>query len=178
MLVATRTVAEELKRLRAQTGLTAYKVAQLAGVPRSNLSEFESGKLIPTDDALAKLAPHLGASAAELKALAALDRMAPDARAWLEEHPEVLALPAPTSSPKAKPTALMAELGIKSGGDIAKGKLALPPKGVAKPPKDAKQVREVGQAWGAASSPEGEGMGRINPPMGEFDDLDGEGFQE
>ena len=94
MLVETRTIGSEIKRLRESRGLTAYRLAALSGVPRSNLSEFETGKLIPTDAALDKLAPHLGVSAVELKARAALDRMDPEVRRYILEN-EALRKPGP-----------------------------------------------------------------------------------
>ena len=46
------------ERLKAEKGITDYKVAQDTGVPRSTLSEWGQGKYIPKADKLLKLAEY------------------------------------------------------------------------------------------------------------------------
>ncbi len=48
-------LGEELRRLRASTGLRQIDVSELTGVPRGRLSEYENGRTIPGDRNLKKL---------------------------------------------------------------------------------------------------------------------------
>ena len=48
------------ERLKAEKGITDYKVSQDTGVPRSTLSEWGKGKYQPKADKLMKLAEYFG----------------------------------------------------------------------------------------------------------------------
>jgi predicted nucleotidyltransferase len=49
------TSAEQIRDARARTGLTQRRLALLAGVPQPNLSSYESGKVEPRPETLARI---------------------------------------------------------------------------------------------------------------------------
>ena len=53
---------ERLKELRKELGLTQRDVGKYLGVGRTTISEYESGKIVPKQDNLVKLASFLGVS--------------------------------------------------------------------------------------------------------------------
>ena len=53
---------ERLKELRKELGLTQRDVGKHLGVGRTTISEYESGKIVPKQDNLVKLASFLGVS--------------------------------------------------------------------------------------------------------------------
>lgn len=53
-------------RLKAERGLTDYKIAQDTGVPRSTISEWNAGQYIPRAETLLKIARYLNVSIEEL----------------------------------------------------------------------------------------------------------------
>lgn len=53
---------ERLKELRKELGLTQSDVGKHLGVGRTTVSEYESGKIVPKQDNLVKLASFLGVS--------------------------------------------------------------------------------------------------------------------
>ena len=71
---------EWLRLRREAMGLTAYRLEALSGVPRSSLSNFETGAkaLRLTPETAAKLAPHLDVSAEQMQAMADLDDLGPE----------------------------------------------------------------------------------------------------
>ena len=54
------------ERLKAEKGITDYKVSQDTGIPRSTLSEWGKGKYLPKTDKLLKLAEYFGVTVDEL----------------------------------------------------------------------------------------------------------------
>ena len=59
-------IGEKLRTLRKAAKLTERKLAELAGVSQSAVSEIEHGKKSPTLDTLLKLCSALGISVADL----------------------------------------------------------------------------------------------------------------
>ena len=53
---------ERLKELRKELGYTQRDVGKYLGVGRTTISEYESGKIVPKQDNLVKLASFLGVS--------------------------------------------------------------------------------------------------------------------
>lgn len=53
-------------RLKAERGLTDYRIAQDTGVSRSTLSEWNAGQYIPKADKLLKIARYLNVSIEDL----------------------------------------------------------------------------------------------------------------
>ena len=53
---------ERLKELRTELGLTQRDVAKHLSIGRTTVSEYESGKIVPKQDNLVKLASFLGVS--------------------------------------------------------------------------------------------------------------------
>ena len=53
---------ERLKELRTELGLTQRDAAKHLGIRRTTVSEYESGKIVPKQDNLVKLASFLGVS--------------------------------------------------------------------------------------------------------------------
>jgi transcriptional regulator with XRE-family HTH domain len=58
--------AEKFQRALASAGLTKYALAKASGVSESQLGKVERGDVVPTDENLVKLAPHLRVSAQQL----------------------------------------------------------------------------------------------------------------
>lgn len=91
MLVKPRTVAEEIRSILDQKGLTPYQLEKGSGVPRSSLSLILSGKKRATDDILEKIAPFLGASLDRLVALRDADALGVSGLERIRKHaPEAL----------------------------------------------------------------------------------------
>lgn len=53
-------LARKLQELRKERGLSQLRLAHLAGVSQSNISEIEAGKIIPRVPTLRRLAAALG----------------------------------------------------------------------------------------------------------------------
>ncbi len=51
-----------LKELRLTNGLTQKELAKVIGVGRTTISEYESGKIVPKQDGLLKIANHFNVS--------------------------------------------------------------------------------------------------------------------
>lgn len=51
---------ERITELREALGLSKYRLAQLSDVSESLVGKIESGKTVPEEDTIKKLAPHLG----------------------------------------------------------------------------------------------------------------------
>lgn len=75
-MMTTETFGQMLQRLRADRTITA--VANLAGVPRSNLSCMERGLRYPNASTLRQLAMHLGFSFDIAAAMVANEQAAKD----------------------------------------------------------------------------------------------------
>jgi transcriptional regulator with XRE-family HTH domain len=77
---------QRFTRALLSAGLSRYRLAQLSGVPAANISSIELGKRTPTEDQLARIAPHLGVELTELLAWADFDRLGPDRAAALADR--------------------------------------------------------------------------------------------
>lgn len=64
--LAARQVAQRLRELRRERGLTQEAVAQSAGVDRVTISRLENGRLQPTFETLARVVAAMGASLQDL----------------------------------------------------------------------------------------------------------------
>lgn len=89
-----------LRGLMDARGLTSYRLAQLSGLTQQHIGKVLLGKRDATDDVIERLAPFLEASPAELKARAALDRLAPDTRDYLLAHARELLQEAAAELPR------------------------------------------------------------------------------
>ena len=58
-------VAKRIEELRAEKGLSQYKLAKLSGVPQGSLSNYELGKSVPGVEVIEKLCVGLGVTLAE-----------------------------------------------------------------------------------------------------------------
>lgn len=58
-------VAKRIEDLRAERGLSQYKLAKLSGVPQGSLSNYELGKSVPGVEVIEKLCAGLGVTLAE-----------------------------------------------------------------------------------------------------------------
>ncbi|MQV97093.1 helix-turn-helix domain-containing protein [Sinorhizobium medicae] len=61
-----RSIAETLRQLRQENGLTLNELARRCALAPSTLSKIENGQMSPTDDTILSLAEGLGADVAEL----------------------------------------------------------------------------------------------------------------
>lgn len=85
--------------------LTSYRLAQLSGLTQQHIGKVLLGKRDATDDVIERLAPFLEVSPTELKARAALDRLAPDVRDYLLTHARELLQEAAAELPRVVPLA-------------------------------------------------------------------------
>jgi transcriptional regulator with XRE-family HTH domain len=86
-----RTFAAVLQSALDAKSWTAYQLSEATGVPRSGLSNYLSGKSVPEDKTLAKLAQALGADYERLKAFADIHRLGADGIKRIKKFaPEVL----------------------------------------------------------------------------------------
>lgn len=75
-LVSKQSFGDKIRAAReAKPGLTKYKLAKDAGVSESLLGRWERGDVVPSDEALEKLAPHLGIALEHLNDWAKLERI-------------------------------------------------------------------------------------------------------
>jgi transcriptional regulator with XRE-family HTH domain len=68
-----RRIAESLKRLRSERGLSLDELSRLSGVSRASLSRLENADVSPTTGVLGKLCPVYGLTMSRLMALAESD---------------------------------------------------------------------------------------------------------
>ena len=66
------TVGEEIKRLRNEKGFSTTKLAEMSGVSKGYISQFENDKFKPSPEILLKLASSLGVSKLHLYRVAGL----------------------------------------------------------------------------------------------------------
>ena len=53
-------IIRELVRLRIESNMTQYELAERTGIPKSNISRFENGKHIPSLQMIERIAAGLG----------------------------------------------------------------------------------------------------------------------
>lgn len=59
-------LAENLRHLRQQKGLTLEEIAEIAGITRQAVNKYEQGKMIPNGIVLVDIAEKLGTTCEEL----------------------------------------------------------------------------------------------------------------
>ncbi len=57
----------KIKLMRLQRGLLQWELAQMAGIPESNLSKIETGRMHATEETLTKIASILQANVNDLR---------------------------------------------------------------------------------------------------------------
>ncbi|NLI40308.1 MAG: helix-turn-helix transcriptional regulator [Caldisericales bacterium] len=62
----SESIGQRIRVLRQKLNYTQTQVEKATGIPQSNLSEFENGKLVPTIQTLFKIARFFGVSIAYL----------------------------------------------------------------------------------------------------------------
>ena len=66
---------DAIRSRREEKGMSAYRLAEDSGVPRSTISEVESGKQVPSEEVVSKVCMILEMDRGKLQALADIDRL-------------------------------------------------------------------------------------------------------